>query len=295
VISIVSHDAGGAEILSSLVRHNNLNCNFILDGPAVNIFKGKLGDISLSMLDAISNSDSVLCGSSWSSDLELQAISYAKSSNKITTVFLDHWINYKERFTRKGETLLPGNILVGDVYAETIAKAAFPDLDVSLVGNPYLKDVYNDYEILKGKYKHKGGEISVLYVCEPIREHALKQYGDELHWGYTEEDALNYFLANINLFGERIENITIRLHPAEKRGKYDWVMDKFSLPISIDQNSTLIESVVKADIVAGCESMAMVVGLIAEKKVISSIPPMAGRKCVLPHTDIIHLQSLLVK
>jgi hypothetical protein len=38
--------------------------------------------------------------------------------------------------------------------------------------------------------------------------------------------------------------------------------------------------------------MAMVIGLMAEKKVISSIPK-NGRKCVLPHSNIIHLQDLL--
>ena len=52
--------------------------------------------------------------------------------------------------------------------------------------------------------------------------------------------------------------------------------------------NSLIENLVNADIVIGCETMAMVVALQANKKVISSIPP-GGRKCMLPHDEIIHL------
>ena len=291
MISIISHDAGGAEILSSFVRQNKQEYNFILDGPAVSIFKRKLGNILIHPMESIIDSDSILCGSSWGSDLEIDAIRYARSVNKITTVFLDHWVNYKERFTRNGVTLLPDKILVGDAYAKDIAKIIFPDIEVNLIANPYFQDIHNEYKILKDKHEHISAGLSILYVCEPIREHALKQHGNERYWGYTEEDALNYFLANINLFGEDITNITIKLHPSEKQGKYDWLINKFNLPISIDQ-SNLIESVANSDIVVGCESMAMVVALIAEKKVISSIPK-NGRKCVLPHSNIIHLQDLV--
>ena len=45
-ILVVSHDAGGAEILSSwLKRKNRNNLFFILKGPALDIFKKKLGNI----------------------------------------------------------------------------------------------------------------------------------------------------------------------------------------------------------------------------------------------------------
>jgi hypothetical protein len=292
MITVVSHDAGGAEILSSFVKQSNSECNFILDGPAINIFKKKLGEISIVPIEAIINSDGVLCGSSWASDLELQAIRFAQSINKTTTVFLDHWVNYRERFTRNGKTLLPDKILVGDHEAEKIAKTVFPDLNVVLTENPYFEDVYREYEILKRNYQHSADESSVLYVCEPISEHALKQYGSESYLGYTECDALNYFLKNINVIINNVNKITIRPHPSEECSKYSWVMDQFNLPICIDKNSILIESIVESEVVVGCESMAMVIGLMAEKKVISSIPK-NGRKCVLPHSNIIHLQDLL--
>ncbi|MGB1984427.1 MAG: hypothetical protein ACPHOH_03080, partial [Porticoccaceae bacterium] len=42
----------------------------------------------------------------------------------------------------------------------------------------------------------------------------------------------------------------------------------------------------------GCESMAMVVGLLAKKRVISAIPP-GGRPCQLPQPAIENLQQLV--
>ena len=44
-ILVVSHDAGGAEIISSFIKKNNLRCFYKLSGPAVNIFKSKIRKI----------------------------------------------------------------------------------------------------------------------------------------------------------------------------------------------------------------------------------------------------------
>ena len=46
-VGIVSHDAGGAEILSSYVVQNNLSCIYYLAGPTINIFERKLGPLDV--------------------------------------------------------------------------------------------------------------------------------------------------------------------------------------------------------------------------------------------------------
>ena len=38
VISIISHDAGGAEIISSWAKQQNRNFFYVLEGPALKIF-----------------------------------------------------------------------------------------------------------------------------------------------------------------------------------------------------------------------------------------------------------------
>ena len=47
----------------------------------------------------------------------------------------------------------------------------------------------------------------------------------------------------------------------------------------------------RSKIVVGCESMAMVVALMAGKSVYSSIPS-GGRNCTLPHEGIIKMKDL---
>ena len=63
--------------------------------------------------------------------------------------------------------------------------------------------------------------------------------------------------------------------------------------IKIVGEEDLIIEIINSDIVVGCESMALVVGLLANKQVISSIPP-EGRICQLPQKEIQHLRNLIM-
>ncbi len=88
MLAVISHDAGGAEVLSSYVREQKLDCHFVLDGPAGKVFERKLGAIKTSSLEeALRNSTSILCGASWQSDLELKASKLARSLGKRCVVF----------------------------------------------------------------------------------------------------------------------------------------------------------------------------------------------------------------
>ena len=293
MITVVSHDAGGAEILSSYVRQTGLDCLYVLEGPARKIFEQKLGLIEVCTLkDAIYQSASILCGTGWQSDLEFNAIKWARTQGKRSIAFLDHWVNYRDRFIRSSETMLPDEIWVGDDMAQVIAKQLFPNLPVILVDNPYMQDVRQELDKIQSQTLASSDSISVLYVCEPISEHALLRHGNAYHLGYVEEEALRYFLSNASALGKPIERILIRPHPAERAGKYSWIKNEFKIKIELGGQRTLIEEISDCDFVIGCESMAMVIALLAKKKVISCIPP-GGRNCALPHNDIFRLQDIL--
>jgi hypothetical protein len=292
VIAIVCHDAGGAEILSSWLRKCDEPYHLVLEGPAKNIFQRKIGAFhSLPLADAIEQSDWVLCGTSWQSNLERQAIISAKAVGKKAVAFLDHWVNYEERFIEQGVEVCPDEIWVGDFDAEQIARTKFHGVSIVLKSNPYFAELRQELERVKSDSSNSK-QSSVLYVCEPIREHAQLQHGDELYWGYTEEDALKFFINNIAALRVDIDKIIIRPHPSENRAKYDWVKACSTLMIETGGAKTLLEEIVEADIVIGCESMAMVVGLLANKRVISSIPS-SGKLCSLPQRGIEHLKELV--
>lgn len=293
MLAVISHDAGGAEILSSFVRRNSQECLFVLDGPARKIFERKLGEIrSGSLEDVVSKATTVLCGTSWQSDLELRGIKLARLQGKPSAAFIDHWVNYLERFTCSGQLVLPDEILVGDSLAQALASDAFPGLPIRLVSNPYFKDIQEELAGLSVQRVANSPTLSVLYVCEPVREHALKQYGNERYWGYVEEDALRYFLSGIEALGKPVDSVVIRPHPSESLDKYEWAKTEYNVPIHIGGIKSLLEEIASSDVVVGCQSMAMVIGLLAGKRVVSSIPP-GGPPCALRQTEIEKFQILI--
>lgn len=293
MLAVVSHDAGGAEILSSYVRQQGLHPLFVIEGPARRIFERKLGAIEVMPTEqAIQCAATILCGTSWQSDLEFNAIKMAREFSKRSVAFLDHWVNYAERFVRSSVTSHPDEIWVGDSIAETMVRMQFPRLPVRLVDNPYFKDIRAEIAATANRRPPNPPSLSVLYVCEPVREHALRRFGDETHFGYVEEEALRFFLANIGVLEKPIERIRIRPHPSEAAGKYGWVREEFDLPIEAGRRRPLVEEIADCDVVVGCESMAMVVGLLASKRVVSCIPP-GGKACGLPQSEIEHCRRLI--
>jgi hypothetical protein len=70
------------------------------------------------------------------------------------------------------------------------------------------------------------------------------------------------------------------------------VLTKYGANILIDKNKTLVEQVAECDLVVGCASMAMVVGLLAGKQVMSCIPT-GSKTTPLPHLGITRLSDRL--
>ena len=143
IVAIVSHDAGGAEILSSWVRRNPRDYIAVLEGPAKEIFHGKLGNmVETDLLNAITCSDWVLTGTSWQNDLECRAIALARKQKKKVISFLDHWVNYRERLTRNDVHYFPDEIWVGDRHADRIANDKLPEVSrIKVFENPYFADL----------------------------------------------------------------------------------------------------------------------------------------------------------
>ncbi len=293
MVAIVCHDAGGAELVCAWVRNQKEPYCLVLEGPAQQIFERNLRNIKLyNLQDAINLCDWVLCGTSWESTLELEAIRIARKYKKEVVSFIDHWVNYLERFNFNESLILPDKIWVGDFFAEKLAIKIFPNIKIELKENYYFKEVIAQFD------RSRKNEISsrkiFLYICEPILEHALLQHGDAYYWGYTEFEALKYFLENIKIFSGEVDEIWIRPHPSECREKYNWAKSYKNLNIRISGDLQLFEEISNATVVLGCESMAMVVGLLAGKRVISSIPE-NGRPCSLPFNEIEKLHVLINK
>lgn len=290
---VVAHDAGGAELLSSFISRNKLDARYILCGPALEIFYNKIGVRSLSIRNLcleINSADLVLCSTGWQSDLEYTAISLATSNNIPSIAFLDHWVDYESRFIRNGVAVRPTQIWCGDRYSLSIAQSAFTSVPVYLEDNAYFLDIKD--RIASLMQSSVNCIAKCLYVCEPTSEYMFKRYGGPLESSYNEYDALKYFFDNLGRLDANIEEVILRPHPCESVDKYNDFLHQDSVKVTISSDQSLLEQIVQCSYVVGCNTMAMVVGLLADRKVISVIPP-GGGDCVLPFDEILMMRSIL--
>jgi len=291
VCLLVAHDAGGAEILAHYVQQqlSPENCLFVIDGPAKKVFQRILGEVSCcSLQQGLAQADWCLCGTSWQSDLEWQAVKQAKLLGKRVVSFIDHWVNYQQRFIRKGELMLPDELWVGDQYAEEIARKIFLGTSICLVDNPYLKSIAQEIKQYKKECTHVDGvETTLLFLSENISGHAKLKYGDAHYFGYTEFEAIEFLLSNLELLDSQIKTVLIRPHPSDYPDKYADILKRYPDKVRMSQGETLLSDILSANWVAGCQSMALVAALLAEKIVFSCIP--LPRKCCLPYPEIISL------
>jgi hypothetical protein len=293
-VVVVAHDAGAANhIFAWLGDEQPVLC---LAGPARALWEARLQktgwDFVQSLLPeseltaALAGTATVITGTGWQSTLEHDARKLARELSVYSIAVIDHWINYEDRFVRNGEQVLPDEIWVSDSYAAEIAKAAFSTVRVVQQANAYLARLVREVESRHQVVADPSND-RVLYVLEPIRH----------VWGELAEpgefQALDYFMAHrqhapISAGAE----IRLRPHPSDPPGKYDaWLARQANPRVSLDQSATLTEALAWSNVVAGCQTYAMVLALACGRTVISTIPEWAP-PCVLPQLDIKRLSSL---
>jgi len=292
-VGIICHDAGGAELLSSYVRQNNLAYYYCIEGPAVQVFERKVGPVqSWPLQQTVSKANWILCGTSWQSDVEWHAFGMARQHGKRSVAFLDHWVNYRQRFERNGITNLPDTIWVGDSYALSLAEKEFPDIPVVLVENPYLAEIKKEFQKIDGAVEREKGSHIILFVSDNLDTASLKQHGDANFFGYTDREVLEFLIENLSVFKKKKNKIIIRPHPSESIEKYQWAKDVHGELIELGGQLTLLEEIAASDIVAGGDSMALVIALFCGRPVVNCIPP-SGSSSMLPFKEIKRMQDMI--
>lgn len=281
--AVVCHDAGAGNIvIAGLLETGRSDWRAYMRGPAEKLWRSAYSRVALcNTLDsALEGVELLVTGTGWGSDIEHNARSLANSRGIRSVAVIDHWVNYAERFVRHGEIVWPDEFWVTDDYAMEIAKHAFPGQPVFKVPNRYLE---SQMRVIK-----QAGEAStpeLLYVLEPIRS----------DWGrglQGEFQALDYFVRNMARLGLSPDTeIRLRPHPSDAPGKYnDWIADHVTLNIQLDDTVSIAQSLGRASWVAGCESFALVLALMAGRKVYCTLPPWAPPSR-LPHRGLIHIRK----
>jgi hypothetical protein len=284
-IAVVCHDAGAANhVVAWLSSQGPIdNIQVYMEGPASKIWNAAFpGHImKSSVTEVLVGVRSLLSGTGWASDLEYESRRLACQAGLKTVAMVDHWVNYKSRFIRKGLRILPDEIWVVDDCAFQIASASFDKCAIRLKPDLYSQSLVESLQPIS--------EIShnvLLYLLEPMRT----------DWGRGlpgEFQSLDFMLDHLELL-KLPEDTIIRLrpHPSDPPNKYDqYLTHVYSRPIDLDQSVSLRVAMSSSRWVAGCESFALTLALKANRTVFCTLPPWAP-PCRLPHADLVHLKNL---
>lgn len=294
-ILITVHDAGGAELLSSMAEAELDNYDWQViagdDSPAKSIFTRKgmpcliaQPEQNIASVFELFKPDYLFCGTSLSK-FELPYINEAKRQDVCSISFLDHWVNYRERFgypNNDWENNLPDFTAVSDSYAFNMADS-FKVFNLLKVKNYYIEKLLAQYDDMP--VSTTDSKI-MLFISEAIEEHrAGLKHDDPLQLGYTQTEVIEDVLNNFKYISRKlgVDKIIIRLHPAEALGKYDYLQKQYSniiIAVEHPNERPLNESIINASSVVGINSMALMIAHLMGKPIVSYIP--AKKDCVLP-------------
>ena len=289
-IAVVAHDAGAANLLAEWTPYLGAPLRTCLSGPAATAFRRRRPEIALLPLpDALDGAALVLTGTGWGSHLEHEARRLARLRGIESIAVLDHWVNYRQRFSRGGLEVLPDLLIVTDADAERVARESVPEVPITRWPNLYLeRQLATICESDARRAAHVPQRL--LVVTEPLHN---RWSGDGRLAG--ELLAINYLFDNLAALSvdPRTVEIRIRAHPSEPPDKYQAAcVARPSLHIDFSDRGELADDIAWADTVAGCESYALVVALAAGRRTICILPP-AAPQCRLPHQDLLHLKRIV--
>ncbi len=257
-LTVVSHDAGGANVLHSFLQAHNLRPNQLLtNGPATQIFKS----IQSNNPNNLNKQEEVILASTgWQTDFEIKHISSAVDLGKRVIVFLDHWTNYAGRLELDSEIVFVSEIVTFDLEAKRLARSIFTNSIIYCFENYYLQE----QAIAVSNLRKKSNEYlhDFLFIGEPIRDQ-----------GYTEEDAFQYFVSKIKSSDLVSPKIAIRPHPSQSRQKYLQMLSKFDeFSIHVTENTSLQEDLSNSKAIVGCNSMALELSKMCQIPTYSAVP-----------------------
>ncbi|WP_136975618.1 hypothetical protein [Synechococcus sp. GEYO] len=293
-IAVVAHDAGAARLLFSWLKEFEDELVFCVDGPAKKILDSQRFSYCQehNLEKCIANSEIVISGTGWASNLEFESRLLAKKYRIRSIAVIDHWVEYSKRFERNSITVLPDEIWVSDEVAFNLASKKFPKAIIHQLPNEWMEELKIQVtQWRKGEATNRRAITTsrLLYLSEPIRDRTTGEpNGEELN-------ALDYWLQclpkliekGVIKCEEKKPELFLRLHPSEKQHKYDdWInKNKADWEVSIVNHQDLAESLAKCDVAFGCETQALVAAVACEIPVFSTVLPL-NLPCRLPHKEI---------
>ena len=272
---IVSHDSGGAFLLAkwcfSVRRYYEFD--FYLSGPAIKIFSEVINNINLLSNPNFAEYTRVICSTGWQTDFELNSLITAKKTNVYSVAYLDHWVNYIDRFTLEGSVYYPDEIWCGDSEALRVAKSVFNG-DVKkyrLINNRHLLDI-------KSKLINLNGSKKAILIClEPVRD------------GYSLKAAYNHLSSYLKRHYSKEQLIILRDHPSSAQTSLDYLYQELQSYFQVKLSCESLEKdLSQAMAVFGYQSSVLVYALNFNIPAFSYFPT-SKMEPILPHKNIVYI------
>ena len=278
-VLIVSHDAGGSNLLAYWCQKWQSRVNFIyqLAGPALPIFAAL--DLNLGLdVNQAGNApfpspaavDAVVTATGWQSDMEHQAIKWARQHDIPCASYLDHWVNYQARFVRDGVALYPDEIWAADRDAFKLAKDIFSlkNIKIRFMANQYFRE-------LKRQLAENSEQADSILIClEPIR--------NGIRYAQVYPQLVRYLAGS----GYQTNRVVIRDHPSGCDTGLEMLKDllapKFQVTIS---QQALWQDLACARAVVGYQSSVLAYACYLKITAISFFP-VDKLEPILPHKNI---------
>ena len=280
---IICKDIGSASIISENERDKD--CIFFLKNPAKKFFKEKgiLSENLNKLEKAVIECECIITGTSWPIDIEYKAIKLAKKYNKKIITYLDHWVNYFERFD-KNKNMLPDIIITTDKKAFKLAKKNFPLTKILLKKNLYLENLKKKYKKLKKDKKF------IIYLDNHLIDVQNNIIKNKKYFNHDEKSIFENFVSKIKFHNIKSKQILFRTHPKKKIRESLMVVKKYKSICKISKNNDLIRDIAKSEIVVGWNSMAMYIAHRLGKKVMHILPK-GFKDNNLPIKDLLYLEK----
>ena len=257
-IGVAANDAGGADQVVWLLKNLACCASAYISGPAIKIFnQGQINFNEISNLEFLNDSDIIITGSGWMTDLEKETIKFANQRNIPCITILDNWVNYLARFG-ENQLFYPNILAVTNYQALSMAQKIFPN---KLIW--HLPDFQLEY-YRKSISRDDTNSKNILVIAEPTMiENELSNV--------SIEDFDRLITSAISIKAEEnLEKILIRPHPSqEKNILFDQILEKFSEEIEVLTSTILIEDLKNSKIVIGINSHVLYIAALSGIKTYS--------------------------
>lgn len=307
----VAHDTGGAQLLVSLVSAEQEAWQWsgvaMPTSPAATLFRQWTSAIPLWDNSAHSAAEiiaavrpDILLTATSGNKCELAFIHEARRRGIPSISLLDHWINYRERFSYPisgWEGNVPDVLAVADTVAyERARDAGFRR--ILPLKNYYIARVLREYHALAPLQSTAQASLLVLSQVIPHAGKPLTGTHQSLV-AAQEKELLRCICLQFDKLARflNVEKVVVRLHPAQPGALYSDVQQEFpDVPLAVEHPNQrdLLVSLQQAAIVVGCSSMALFTATALGKRTYSFAPngdvaslPLVGQRVIRSVEDIL--------